>query len=563
MRSECNIQEFLQEKGINCLYHFTDRDNLLSIMKSEGLLSWKDCEKNKIKIIRPGGDETSRDLDEHKGLADYARLSFCPEHPMMFAAQHDGRIVNPVIIKVSTEVCELPGTLFSDVNATANGVMIRGGIEGLQLIDFNVVTQNYSASFSDDVKAKYQAEVLVKHKIPLEYFVNYSELKEKLTEEELKELETHRDKKDNDLEKRLERPIIRSFKQSVINYEDQKVRIHWEASNVTKIKINNKEVSTDNHDIELEPGLSQCCISAVNEREGLNRVLCKEDSKTIKIKQFKTPTISLTCDKKLIKKQQCNEVAISWDIAHATSATMHVGDDQIPLNSMKGSCVLNLSETTSIYIEACGLDKIRTFRGNLVNIIAKYESIINLFCSDKQYSITDVPFKISWDVSYANRIYIKSDNDTILSDNLASRGCDYYTLKNRAFLTLCVEDYFGIKEKTIELDVMPKPHIQFISIPIPEIEQSINMRIVTNSISSGVSFPKVIDVKTPMFASTKLTTNNIKNRSLNKERVFLMRLLNNSINTVTKRGVKLSLRLKSMLETVKQILKPYNNGRQN
>ena len=91
-------------------------------MKSEGLLSWKDCEKNKIKIIRPGGDETSRDLDEHKGLADYARLSFCPEHPMMFAAQHDGRIVNPVIIKVSTKVCELPDTLFSDGNATANGV---------------------------------------------------------------------------------------------------------------------------------------------------------------------------------------------------------------------------------------------------------------------------------------------------------------------------------------------------------------------------------------------------------------------------------------------------------
>jgi hypothetical protein len=265
----------------------------------------------------------------------------------------------------------------------------------------------------------------------------------------------------------------------------------------------------------------------------------------------------------LIKKQQDNQVLVSWDVEYATSATMHIGYDQIPLNSMKGSRVLNLSETTSIYIEACGLDKIRTFRGNLVNVIAKYESIINLFCSDKQYSITDVPFRISWDVSYANRIYIKSDSNTILSDNLTSRGFDYYTLKNRAFLTLCVEDDFGIKEKPIELDVMPKPHIRFVSIPIPEIEHRINMSIVTNSISSGVSFPKVIDVKTPMFASTKLITNNIKTRSLNKERVFLMRLLNNSINTVTKRGVKLSLRLKSMLETVKQILKPYNNGRQN
>ena len=372
-----------------------------------------------------------RNLDEHKGLADYARLSFCPEHPMMFAAKYEGRIVNPVIIKVRTEVCELPGTLFSDVNATANGVMIRGGIEGLQLIDFNVVTQNYSASFSDDVKAKYQAEVLVKHKIPLEYFVNYSELKSLLKEKELNELEVHWGKELDATKKQLKSPIIHSLQQSVINYEDQAVRVHWEASDFTKISINNKEISAANHDIELEPGLRQCCLSVANELHVVNklkdqdRILSKESSKTISIQQLRVPIIGLTCDKVLIKKQQDNLVLVSWDVEYATSATMHVGDDLIPLNNMKGSRVLNLSETTSIYIEACGLDKIRTFRGNLINIIAKYESIINLFCSDKLYSITDVPFKISWDVSYANRIYIKSDSNTILNNNLASRGCDY------------------------------------------------------------------------------------------------------------------------------------------
>ncbi len=554
------IQKFLQEKGITCLYHFTDRDNIFSIIKNGGLLSWKDCEKERIEVIRPGGDDLSRSLDESKGLANYVRLSFCPEHPMMFAAKNDGRIANPVIMKISTNVCCFPDTLFSDINATSNA-RIKGGLEGLNLVDFDIVTRNYSTTFTDDIKAKYQAEILVKHKIPLEHFINYSEIKSLLTKKELKELETHWERELDNINKQIKCPKIHSFKQSVINYVDQAVKVHWEASDFTKIRINNKEISAINHDVEIEPGIHQCCLSVlnelhiVNELKELNKILSKEDSQTIKIEQFKIPIINLTCDKMLIKKQQDNQVTIFWDIEYAASATMHVGDTQIPLNSMKGSCVLVLSETTSIYINACGLDRIRTFKSGLVNVVAKYESIINTFGSDKQYSITDVPFKISWDVSYANRIYIKSDNNAILSDNLASQGFDYYTLRNRVFLSLCVEDDFGIKEKTIELDIMPKPHIQYILVPIPEIEHHINMGIVTNSISSGVSFPKVIDVKTPMFASTKLTTNKIKNRSLSKERVFLIRLLNNSINTITKKGVKLSLRLKSMFEIAKNILK--------
>lgn len=565
--SECNIQRFLQEKGIICLYHFTDRDNLFSIIKNGGLLSWKDCEKERIKIVRPGGDDLSRSLDEAKGLANYVRLSFCPEHPMMFAAKNDGRIINPIIIKINTNVCEFSDTLFSDINATSTGVNIKGGFGGLTQVDFDIVTRGYSANFTDEVKAKYQAEVLVKHKITLEHIVNYQELLSCLTKKETEELGALWEKELNDLEKQLKRPVIRSFKQSTINYEDQKVKIHWEASDFTKIRINNKEILAINHEVELEAGISQCCLSVLNEKyvenklKNQNRRLLKESSKTISIEQYKTPTISLNSDKTLIKKQQDNQVSISWHITNATSAIMYVGDNPVELNSMRGSCMLTLSETTLIYIEVCGLDHKRLFRCDPIRIVAKYEAAINLFCSDKQYSITDVPFKISWNVSYANRIYIKSDNGSILKDDLACQGFDYYTLRDRAYLTICAEDDFSVKEKTIELDVMPKPHVKFVSIPVPEIERCVNISVATHRISSGLHFPKMIDVKTPMFASTKLTTKNIRDRSLNIGRVFLIGLLNSSITTVAKRCTRWNLRLKSMLEIAKQILKPYKNGR--
>ena len=94
MEKKSNWQEYeqvLKEGKITKLYHFTDRDNLESIIKHGGLYSWKDCEDKGIKIAKPGGSGTSRSLDQRDGLQYYARLSFVPDHPMMFVAMDDGR----------------------------------------------------------------------------------------------------------------------------------------------------------------------------------------------------------------------------------------------------------------------------------------------------------------------------------------------------------------------------------------------------------------------------------------------------------------------------------------
>ena len=53
MNKKNNWQEFkavLDEHRITKLYHFTDRDNLESIIKNGGLYSWGDCEDKGIKI---------------------------------------------------------------------------------------------------------------------------------------------------------------------------------------------------------------------------------------------------------------------------------------------------------------------------------------------------------------------------------------------------------------------------------------------------------------------------------------------------------------------------------
>ena len=74
MGKRSNWKEFeaiLSQNRITKLYHFTDRDNLESIIKNGGLYSWKDCEERGISIPKPGGGgpgSTSWSLDERDGL---------------------------------------------------------------------------------------------------------------------------------------------------------------------------------------------------------------------------------------------------------------------------------------------------------------------------------------------------------------------------------------------------------------------------------------------------------------------------------------------------------------
>lgn len=48
MDKKTNWQEYqaiIEQQGITKLYHFTDRDNLQSIIQNGGLYSWADCEE--------------------------------------------------------------------------------------------------------------------------------------------------------------------------------------------------------------------------------------------------------------------------------------------------------------------------------------------------------------------------------------------------------------------------------------------------------------------------------------------------------------------------------------
>lgn len=178
MEKKINWQEFeqvLKENRITKLYHFTDRDNLESIIKHGGLYSWADCEEKGIKIPKPGGGDLSRSLDMRDGLQHFVRLGFTEDHPMKFVAMDDGRISNPVVLEIDLEAALWKDTLYADRNMTKNGANVGDTLDDLKAVHFGLFTrmQRYF-DMSDEAKMYYKAEVLVKNFIPLKYITNIS-----------------------------------------------------------------------------------------------------------------------------------------------------------------------------------------------------------------------------------------------------------------------------------------------------------------------------------------------------------------------------------------------------
>lgn len=175
MNKKNNWLEFkniIEEKEVKKLYHFTDRDNLESIIKNGGLYSWADCDEKGISILKPGGGNLSRSLDARDGLQHYVRVSFVKDHPMMFVAMNEQRISNPVVLEIDPEVVWWQDSLYCNKNVTRNDASYGGSVEHFKQVHFDTVLKNRYFDLAEEERPFYNAEVMVKNFIPIQYITN-------------------------------------------------------------------------------------------------------------------------------------------------------------------------------------------------------------------------------------------------------------------------------------------------------------------------------------------------------------------------------------------------------
>lgn len=165
-----DILNYLRMKGIRCFYHFTDRQNLNSIRKYGGLLSWYYCKEHNIDIPNPGGDKLSRNLDRRQSLEDYVRLSFCEHHPMAYRKHNEGSDL--FLLQVSIDVAAFRSALFSDRNAASSNFTCGSDLEHLKNVNINATQRHIVRRDEGEVFFLHQAECMVKTFIPIEYIIN-------------------------------------------------------------------------------------------------------------------------------------------------------------------------------------------------------------------------------------------------------------------------------------------------------------------------------------------------------------------------------------------------------
>lgn len=163
------IADYLRANGITCFYHFTERGRLSSIIKEGGILSYRQCLEQGVVMPRTSDVAKTRDIDASYELDDYARLSFCRYLPKIAERKLAGKDL--VLLRIDVEVAEFEDTRFSDIEATQEGFRHGPTLEDLKRVNIAAVKKTF-CSDTDPLYWQYQAEVLIKGKLPLKYILN-------------------------------------------------------------------------------------------------------------------------------------------------------------------------------------------------------------------------------------------------------------------------------------------------------------------------------------------------------------------------------------------------------
>ena len=166
-----NMNTILTKYKIDCIWHFTDKSNLESIQKHKGLLSLGELERRRIEIPVPGGNQLSHDLDKAEGLHKYVHMAFVSDPPMLFDAKKEGRITDPIFLKVRSTILLEKGVLFCSKVSNSSDAVILDANQAKAQIDFDVLFTPMDWKDTEVRKrrrAARKSEILVPNFVPIE-----------------------------------------------------------------------------------------------------------------------------------------------------------------------------------------------------------------------------------------------------------------------------------------------------------------------------------------------------------------------------------------------------------
>ncbi len=136
-----------------------------------------EIQERRAKIVVPGG----------RPLHEYVNLYVCARNPMLF--KRKDRHVELCVLRVSTDVLDVPGVVVTDANASSPYVRFAGAPEGLEIVDNELTFAEYWTD-QDPIrywrrKSRKCAEVLVPDRVDLRFltgvYVSCGEARERVS----------------------------------------------------------------------------------------------------------------------------------------------------------------------------------------------------------------------------------------------------------------------------------------------------------------------------------------------------------------------------------------------
>ncbi len=164
---EILMKNFIKKYNIKYFYHFTDINNLESIRKY-GLFSLSEIQIRGIYVAIFGGNEWSHNADSRFGVDKYVHLAFDTNHPMLYFAQKENRINNPIWLKINTNIIFKDGVKFTNDVANKFGITPYNINEIENYLDCKALLINPIWK-SEEYQNARRSELLIPNHIPSAY----------------------------------------------------------------------------------------------------------------------------------------------------------------------------------------------------------------------------------------------------------------------------------------------------------------------------------------------------------------------------------------------------------
>ncbi|TDW11825.1 uncharacterized protein DUF4433 [Breznakia blatticola] len=181
---EENAFKYLPESKrwwVKYLYHFSNIDNIVSILKCGNLYSRDYCKENQLMINENASEEVISNTDQE--VTKYVRLYFRPKTPTQYinegfkpisCRQFTGAHIPVPIFLVfrSLNVLAQENVRFSGTSLATKEMYLQSTLEEFKRIDFEKVYHDGAINPDEDknqIKKHRHAEVVVPHRLSLDY----------------------------------------------------------------------------------------------------------------------------------------------------------------------------------------------------------------------------------------------------------------------------------------------------------------------------------------------------------------------------------------------------------